>query len=297
MAKTKDKPTLRIKTVDPDRLDSSRQPKKPIVSGYDPSADFADVLRSWERTGELGELPKRTAATAPRKKSTVSFGEILAAWEGEKEKPEVKSAAGPQKKSAPYKPTKDFGALLDAFEGSGGKTQQPQVPQQNKKERPTGAITPSKEMAEALEEKAELDSERGEKAVWSFANTYRQWSQERDEEKAIEASLKSERRAERTELTIAELRALEPEATLDLHGLTVLEAEKASADFLREADFGKLRKVAIITGKGLHNEKGYSLLRDAALSQIRLSGVVREAYTPKERHGGSGVIWIILKRG
>ena len=100
--------------------------------------------------------------------------------------------------------------------------------------------------------------------------------------------MKSERRAERTELTIAELRALEPEATLDLHGLTVLEAEKASADFLREADFGKLRKVAIITGKGLHNEKGYSLLRDAALSQIRLSGVVREAYTPRSAMAAAG---------
>ncbi len=295
MAKTKDKPTLKIKTVLSDRLDSSSSKhRKPVVSGYDPKADFADVLKSWESTGELGSLPKRTQ-NRPQQKSTKSFEEILAEWEGAKEAPKRESEK-PAKKSDPYRPKRDFGALLDAFEGK-REQKSPQPPPPKRAPNPVSApMTPTKEISEALEQKRELDDEREVKTAWSFADTYRRWSEQSDEDRAIEKSLKSER-ARRAPRTIVELRALEPEATLDLHGLTVLEAEKASADFLREAVHRKLDKVAIITGKGLHNDKGYSLLRDAALSQIRLSGIVREAYTPKERHGGSGVIWIILKRG
>ncbi|MCK9547188.1 MAG: Smr/MutS family protein [Sphaerochaeta sp.] len=294
MAKTKDKPTVRIKTVASDRLDPSTGRKKPIVSGYDPKADFGDVLKSWESTGELGSLPK-PAQRRVGMKSSKNFGEILAEWEGEKKAPASVSDPLP-KKSDRYKPTKDFGALLDAFEGRSGKKKPQPISPKKRPQRPTGPMTPSKEIGEALEQKAELDDEREVKAAWSFADTYRQWSQQSDEERAIEKSLKSER-TPIVPRTIAELRAMIPEATLDLHGLTVLEAEKASADFLREAALRKLSKIAIITGKGLHNDKGYSLLRDAALGQIRLSGVVREAYTPAERHGGSGVIWIIMKRG
>ncbi len=294
MAKTKDKPTVKIKTVSRDRLDSSSpQPKRAIVSGYDPKADFGDVLRSWESTGELGSLPKGTQ-NRPRQQSTKSFAEILGEWEKGKEAV-PRPAERPVKKSEPYTPKQDFGALLDAFEGKGHKKQPRLEAPKKKAPQPTGPMTPSKEISEALEQKAELDDEREVKTAWSFADTYRRWSEQSDEDRAIEKSLKSER-AHAPVPTIAELRALEPEEMLDLHGLTVLEAEKASADFLREAARRKLDKVAIITGKGLHNEKGYSLLREAALAQIRLSGLVREAYTPAERHGGSGVIWIILKR-
>ena len=295
MAKTKDKPTLKIKTVLSDRLDSSSSKRrKPVVSGYDPKADFADVLKSWESTGELASLPKRTQ-NRPQQKSSKTFEEILAEWEGAKEAPKRESEK-PAKKSDPYRPKQDFGALLDAFEGKNQK-KRPQSPPPKRAPQPVSSpMTPTKEISEALEQKRELDDEREVKTAWSFADTYRRWSEQSDEDRAIEKSLKGER-ARHVPRTIVELRALEPEATLDLHGLTVLEAEKASADFLREAVHRKLDKVAIITGKGLHNDKGYSLLRDAALSQIRLSGIVREAYTPKERHGGSGVIWIILKRG
>jgi len=295
MAKTKDKPTLKIKTVLSDRLDSSSSKRRvPVVSGYDPKADFGDVLRSWESTGELAPLPKR-AQNRPQQQSTKSFEEILSEWEGTKAV-EKRADEKPAKKSAPYLPKQDFGALLDAFEGKREK-KQPTMSAPRKAPSPAASpLKPTKEISEALAEKDELDEEREVKTAWSFADTYRRWSEQSDEDRAIEKSLKSER-ARSVGRTIVELRSLEPEATLDLHGLTVLEAEKASADFLREAAHRKLDKVAIITGKGLHNEKGYSLLRDAALAQIRLSGLVREAYTPKERHGGRGVIWIIMKRG
>lgn len=298
MAKTKDKPTLKIKTVAESRLDSAvgSTHRRTIVSGYDPKADFADVLRSWERSGEVSTLPKRSTPASVKSEQKKSFAEILAVWEGEEEQKPAKSTE-PIKSSSPYKPTKDFGSLLDAFEGKSAKTRKVVEHSPRPAAQPTGPMTPSKAISEALEEKAELDAERGQKAAWSFADTYRQWSKQSDEEQAIAESVRTEREAHQRPRSLAELRALEPEETLDLHGMTVLEAEKASADFLRQASFKRLDKVAIITGKGLHNDKGYSLLREAALSQIRISGVVREAYTPKARYGGSGVIWILLKKG
>ena len=184
---------------------------------------------------------------------------------------------------------------MDAFEGN--------QPAKKRKEdgRPTAKVVsktplmPTQEVEEALVEKDELDSERDSMVSWSFADTYRKWNELSDEHAAIQKARKEKKEPKVVEKTIGELRALEPEATLDLHGMTVLEAEKASGDFLRASKEKHLLKVAIITGKGLHNDKGYSLLKEAALSQIRLSKVVREAYTPKACHGGSGVIWIILK--
>src|SRR5690554_7023560 len=95
--KPKKKGTKKVKTVVSNRLDSSegtkKERKQPIVLGYDPNANFGDILKSWETTGELTGVTKRMKSHS---KSTIkrSFGDILAEWEGEKkEKP--KQAAEP----------------------------------------------------------------------------------------------------------------------------------------------------------------------------------------------------------
>jgi DNA-nicking Smr family endonuclease len=297
-AKEKKRSAKLVKTVASNRLDSSNPTlKKPIVLGYDPAANFKDILEGWERTGELDGVTKRMKSHS-KLEVTKSFGEILAEWEGEKQKAKkAKEEGPPPPKSKPYVPTKDFGALLDEFEGARPK-KQPQQRQKSKKKHESGLapMRASDDMQRALEEKDELDSERSSEATWSFADTYRQWSKQADEVGAIEASKEHERRTSVATLTVTELRAMLPEATIDLHGMTVAEAEVATAHFLQEAVQHNLNKVAIITGTGLHNEKGYSLLKEAALEQIRSSGIVREAYTPKARYGGSGVIWVIVKQ-
>jgi len=272
--------------------------KEPLIKGYDPKANFGDILKSWEATGELDGVTKRMKSHS-KVQVEKSFAEILAEWEGAKAENNTPAnkEIEPIKKSDSYVPTKDFGALLDAFEGK-------QVPKKRSVDtRPAEKVVsktplaPTPEVEQALREKDELDSERESSVSWSFADTYRKWNEIADESAAIQKARKEKKETKVTERTIGELRALEPEATLDLHGMTVLEAEKATSDFLRAAKDKHLIKVAIITGKGLHNDKGYSLLKEAALSQIRLSKVVREAYTPKAMHGGSGVVWVILKAG
>lgn len=209
--------------------------------------------------------------------------------------------SAPLAPSTPYVPTEDFGALLASFEEQ-KRAQTPKKGRPQKSKQPTKTpqelpLRPTEKIKAALEEKRELDTERGtSEAAWSFADTYRFWSKQADEEQAIEESQNQKKEAVVQVESIAALRAILPEETLDLHGLTVKEAEAAVASFLKESQSAGLRKLAIITGKGLHNELGYSPVKEAALEQIRLSGVVREAFTPKARYGGSGAIWIILKR-
>lgn len=266
--------------------------KEPRVLGYDPKANFGDILSAWEQTGELGGVTKRMKSHSEVKVQK-TFEQILQEWDAEKVAQKQEKKPQPIKKSAQYQPKKDFAALLDEFEGVPKPAKMRQAPPE--KQVQTESLKPSETIQEALVEKDELDEERKSDVSWSFAATYRQWTAQTDETKALKSSQK-ERKDQGVEIqSIAALRALEPQATLDLHGYKVLEAEKACADFLRECKDKHLAKVAIITGKGLHNTKGYSLLKEAALSQIRISGLVREAYTPKAMHGGSGAIWIILK--
>ena len=272
------------------------QRKEPLIKGYDPNANFGDILKSWETTGEMDGVTARMKSHS-RVKVEKSFAEILAEWDGDTVKAQkLRAKAEAIKPSKQYVPQKDFASLLDEFEGKAPKkdrsvepTQKIPAPPKNEK------MLPSKEMEQALEDKAQEDAKRESNVSWSFADTYKKWNEVSDEKAALEKSMKEKRETKPNFRSVSALRAMEPEVTLDLHGMKVLEAEEACNAFLKDSAANGLRKIAIITGKGLHNDKGFSLLKEAALSAIRLSGVVTEAYTPKALYGGSGAIWIILK--
>jgi len=273
------------------------QRKEPLVKGYDPNANFGDILRSWETTGEMDGVTARMKSHS-KVKVEKSFAEILAEWDGDTVKAQkLRNKAESIKPSKQYVPQKDFGSLLDQFDGIATK--------KDRRVEPTGKVAPpppkddklrpSKEMVQALQDKAQEDVKTESSVSWSFADTYKKWNEVSDEKTALAASMKEKREQRPNFRSVSALRAMEPEVTLDLHGMKVQEAEEACATFLKDSSSNNLRKIAIITGKGLHNDKGFSLLKDAALSAIRLSGLVTEAYTPKAQYGGSGAIWIILK--
>jgi DNA-nicking Smr family endonuclease len=88
---------------------------------------------------------------------------------------------------------------------------------------------------------------------------------------------------------------MKPQDEIDLHGLTSDIAALKVSEFLVNSRNKGLKKVSIITGKGLHSENGKCVLREVALEEIRFSNIVREAYHPKAIDGGSGVIWVIFK--
>lgn len=93
-----------------------------------------------------------------------------------------------------------------------------------------------------------------------------------------------------------------PEATLDLHGMTLAAAERAVAGFLSEASGGGLRVVLVVTGKGLRMESGrvfggriraeFPGWLERPENRQRIAGV-RAAHP---RHGGGGAFYILLRR-
>ncbi|HAF86613.1 MAG TPA: DNA mismatch repair protein MutS [Sphaerochaeta sp.] len=271
------------------------QRKEPLIKGYDPDANFGDILKAWETTGEMDGVTARMKSHS-KVKVEKSFAEILSEWDGEKVKAQENKKAVPIRPSKQYTPKKDFGSLLDEFNGVAPKKDRRVVPTQKVPDLPKDEkLRPSKEMVQALQDKEEEDTKKESNVSWSFADTYKKWNEVSDEKTALAKSMKEKREDKPNFRSVSALRAMEPEVTLDLHGMKVQEAEEACASFLKECSDKGLRKISIIPGKGLHNTKGISLLKDAALSAIRLSGVVTEAYTPKACYGGSGVIWIILK--
>jgi DNA-nicking Smr family endonuclease len=93
-----------------------------------------------------------------------------------------------------------------------------------------------------------------------------------------------------------------PEASLDLHGMTLVAAEKAVARFLSASAGQNLRLVLIVTGKGTRLEGGrmfggriraeFPAWLERADNRALVAGV-RAAHP---RHGGSGAFYVLLRR-
>jgi DNA-nicking Smr family endonuclease len=93
-----------------------------------------------------------------------------------------------------------------------------------------------------------------------------------------------------------------PEAKLDLHGMTLVAAERAVTTFIAQSSEQNCRVVLIVTGKGTRLEGGrvfggriraeFQGWLDRAENRARVAGV-RPAHP---RHGGSGAFYVLLRR-
>jgi DNA-nicking Smr family endonuclease len=93
-----------------------------------------------------------------------------------------------------------------------------------------------------------------------------------------------------------------PQAKLDLHGMTLIAAEREVSRFLAESTEQGLRVVLIVTGKGLRLEGGrvfggriraeFLGWLERADNRARVAGV-RAAHP---RHGGGGAFYVLLRR-
>lgn len=95
--------------------------------------------------------------------------------------------------------------------------------------------------------------------------------------------------------TLNELRRMDPQATLDLHGEYKAEGEVAIKEFLQSSYDNGLRKISIITGKGLHSEDGQSVLKTLLDEILKSTPYISEYNNAPLNKGGSGAFWIILK--
>ncbi len=92
------------------------------------------------------------------------------------------------------------------------------------------------------------------------------------------------------------LRKMKPEAVIDLHGLTRDDAEASLDAFFRECRLQGLRKILIVHGKGLHSE-GQPVLLSMVRSYIERNPYAGESGVASNEEGGSGALWVILKKG
>ena len=89
---------------------------------------------------------------------------------------------------------------------------------------------------------------------------------------------------------------LQIDATIDLHGMTQLEAYTRLALFLERAHEINNRTVLVITGKG---QRGEGILRQAVprwLNEPSLRRIVSGFHEASISHGGSGALYVRVRR-
>lgn len=86
------------------------------------------------------------------------------------------------------------------------------------------------------------------------------------------------------------------DAHLDLHGQTIAEAGDTLAQFLREAQQNGCRCVLVVHGKGQRSQQGKPVLKSQVNHWLRQHDAVLGFCSAQARHGGSGALYVLLRR-
>ena len=96
--------------------------------------------------------------------------------------------------------------------------------------------------------------------------------------------------------------------SIDLHGYTLEEANKAIEEFIIKSFEEKVNKLIVVTGKGIHSDverdpyvsKNLSILKYSVPEFIsnnqNLNNLINEITDAKIEDGGSGAFYIFLKK-
>ncbi len=296
--------------------------KKSIDKKDEKSEDFSSIFEQWEISQGLKPKYGKKVKDNPNRKSsnyspTKDFGQILNEFEkGPTKSPSKKQKSKNKEKFDAKKDTKKV--VNTTLETKEKPSKEKKIikdsrvdiawPMENSKD---VFVSENKEILVEVENKEELakntsqkyykknkwkdqKDDNSNKVKWDFSDIYNSWEAKHDDSKSIEEK-KNREKKESKGISISYLRSMSPEAELDLHGETSDIAALKVSEFLNNSRNRGLKKVSIITGKGLHSENGKSVLKDIVLEEIRCSNIVREAYHPKAISGGSGVIWVIFK--
>lgn len=87
------------------------------------------------------------------------------------------------------------------------------------------------------------------------------------------------------------------EAELDLHGRTAAEARELVGTFLRQMQAGGKRCVRIIHGKGLSSAGKMPVLKVKVNHWLRQTGDVLAFCSARPQDGGTGAVYVLLRRG
>lgn len=130
----------------------------------------------------------------------------------------------------------------------------------------------------------------------SFADIYSKWEQTHDETTQIERKIKKEE-PEKQKLTFSQVKNLNIQSELDLHSVKYEDAVAQTTAFVDSCHRKGLRKIRIITGKGIHSPGGKSIIRPAVIQALQSCLYISQIDTnPKPVDGGTGAIIVILKQ-
>jgi DNA-nicking Smr family endonuclease len=90
-----------------------------------------------------------------------------------------------------------------------------------------------------------------------------------------------------------------PESHLDLHGLTLSEAEIETRKFVDESSKKGKRVILLITGRGKRSEDGIPVLKQAAPKWLLTAPTKHRILafcSARQKDGGLGALYILLKR-
>lgn len=168
------------------------------------------------------------------------------------------------------------------------------------------AETIEKPLKETVNNKKNLDSENKTKSVLKKSAKNRDHNYEN---KLISTKLLQGKRDNSNidKKVLSKLKAgkLKPEETLDLHGYTLIKAKKAVSFFVSQAYGKKKRLILIITGKGkLNFDRDTSFVHKGVLrkevpnwlTDSSFSEMVLNVSVANVRHGGSGALYVYLRR-
>lgn len=83
---------------------------------------------------------------------------------------------------------------------------------------------------------------------------------------------------------------------IDLHGLTVPEAKLALREFVRESGFRGHTCIRVVHGKGLGSGNRGPILKSKVNNWLRRWGEVLAFVSTRQVHGGTGAIYVLLRK-
>lgn len=87
------------------------------------------------------------------------------------------------------------------------------------------------------------------------------------------------------------------EAEMDLHGMTVTMARTALVQFLERSRKQHFRCVRVVHGKGLGSHNRGPVLKNMTNKWLRQRDEVLAFCSARAAHGGTGAVYVLLKRG
>ena len=129
----------------------------------------------------------------------------------------------------------------------------------------------------------------------SFADIYSQWEKTHDEDREIRKRANASEGASSSGPTVNEIRRMKAQDELDLHEMRLEEAAVRVREFLDSCYAKGMKKVRIVTGKGIHSKGGEAVLRPQVMEICRNHPRVREISVPGASEGGSGALNVIFK--